>query len=111
MKSSESFGDFKNIDIFHVLETSIAEIKKIQNEEVQVEFNDPVENDTSNLDIIQSKEKVVETKVDREKKIKNMLKEVILVHLMLAKSYYMEQLGKKIKITFPVDTSIDIEED
>ena len=111
MKSSESFGDFKNIDIFHVLEAGIAEMRKIQNEEVQVEFNDPVENDTSNLDIVQSKEKVVETRVDREKKIKNMLKEATRVHLMLAKNYYMEQLGKKTKKTFPADTSIDIEED
>jgi hypothetical protein len=33
---------------------------------VQVEFNDPVENETTNLDITKSKEKVVKTRVDQK---------------------------------------------
>ena len=109
--SLESFGDLRNVDAFHVLEAGIAEMRKIQNQDVQVEFNDPVENDTTNLDIIESKGNVAETRGDREEKIENMLKEATRIHLMLAKSFYMEQLGKKAKITFPVDTSIDMEED
>ena len=95
--SLETFGDLINIDTFHVLEADIAEMKKLQNGKVQVEFNDHVENDTSNLDIVQFKKKVVETRVDRKEKIKNMLKDATQVHLMLARNYYMEQLGKKTK--------------
>ena len=34
--SLETFGDLKNIDTFHVLEAGIVEMRKIQNEEVQV---------------------------------------------------------------------------
>lgn len=40
-----------------------------------------------------------------------MLKKTTRVHLMLAKDYYMEQLGKNSKVIFAVDISIDIEED
>ena len=52
MTSSETFGDLRNIDTFHILEPGIAEMRKIQNEEMQVEFNNLIENDTSNLDIV-----------------------------------------------------------
>jgi hypothetical protein len=40
-----------------------------------------------------------------------MLKEAIQTHLLLAKNYYIEQLGIKAKIVFLVDIGIDIEED
>jgi hypothetical protein len=50
---------------------------------VQVEFNYPIANDTTNSDIIESKEKVAETKVDRDERIKSMLKEATQIHLML----------------------------
>jgi hypothetical protein len=78
---------------------------------VQVEFNDPIESDTTNLDIIEFEENVAETRADHEERIKGMLKEATETHLILADSYYSEQLRKKTKIAFPVDTSIGIEED
>ena len=78
---------------------------------MQVKFNDPLENDTTHLDIVEPIEKIAETIVDRKEKIKNMLKKTTRIHLMLAKDYYMEQLGKNSKVIFAIDTSIDIEED
>jgi hypothetical protein len=107
--SLESFGDLKNAYMFHVLETGIAEMRKVQKQVVQVEYNGLVENNTINLDIIESKDKVAKTRIDHEERIKSMIKEA--THLILAKSYYIEQVGKKTKIAFPIDTSIDIEED
>jgi len=85
----EAFGVFKNINTFHVLKASIVEMKKIQNQEVHVELNDSIENDMSNLDIVQFKEKVAETRVDCEE-IKKMFNEIIGVHLIWAKSYFTE---------------------
>ena len=57
---------------------------------MQVEFNDSIENDTSNLDILWSKENIVEIKIDRKERIINILKETTRIYLMLAKNYYME---------------------
>jgi hypothetical protein len=45
-------------------------MRKIQNEEVQVEFNDPVENDTTNLDIKNSEEKVIKKRLEYKEIIK-----------------------------------------
>jgi hypothetical protein len=73
---------------------------------VQLEFNDFVENDTTNLDIIESKEKVVETRADHKERIKSMLKEATQTHLILAEIYYIEQFKKKTKIAFPINTLI-----
>ena len=80
MTSSKAFGDLNNINAFPVLEADIAKMKKMQNEKVKIEFNDPIENDTNNLDIVQSKENIAEIKVDRGEKIKNMSKEATRVH-------------------------------
>lgn len=52
MISLELFGDLKNIDTFHILETNIVEMKKIKNQKVQVEINDHIQNDIINLDIV-----------------------------------------------------------
>ena len=41
-----------NIYTFYVQYLGIFEMKKIQNQKMQIEFNDHVENDISNLDII-----------------------------------------------------------
>jgi hypothetical protein len=56
--SPESFCDLRNADMFYVLEASIAEMRKAQKQVVQVEFTDLVKNNTINLDILESKEKV-----------------------------------------------------
>lgn len=74
MTSLESFGDLKIVDLFHALEADIVEIRKIQNQDVQVEFNDDMNNDTTNLDIIESEENVAKTIVNCKENIKNMLK-------------------------------------
>ena len=47
--SLKSFNNLGNIDTFHVLEADIVKMRKIQNQEVQVEFKDPVENDTTTV--------------------------------------------------------------
>jgi len=44
---AESFADLRNADRFYALEASILEMKNIQKQVVQVEFNDPLENDTT----------------------------------------------------------------
>lgn len=50
--SLETFGNLRYINTFHVLEANIAKMRLIQNQEVQVKYNDLVENDTSKLDIV-----------------------------------------------------------
>lgn len=45
-------------------------MNKIQNQKLQVEFNDHVENNTRNLDIVESKENIVETRVAVTKRLK-----------------------------------------
>jgi hypothetical protein len=62
----------------------------MQKQVVQVEFNDPIENDTTNLNIIESEEKIVESRADHEEMIKSMLKKAIRTHLMLVESYYIK---------------------
>lgn len=66
MTSLESFADLNNVDILHILEVRIAEMRMLQNQEVQIEFNDTIENYTSNFNILQSEEKAIETRVDYE---------------------------------------------
>jgi hypothetical protein len=65
-------------------------VRKMQKQVVQVEFNDPIENDTTNLNIIESEEKIVESRADHEEMIKSMLKKAIRTHLMLVESYYIK---------------------
>jgi hypothetical protein len=62
----------------------------MQKQVVQVEFNDPIENDTTNLNIIESEEKIVESRADHDEMIKSMLKKAIRTHLMLVESYYIK---------------------
>ena len=104
---TQSFGALKNADMFHALEASILEMRSIQKQLVQVEFNDPVENDTTNFEDIDIGD---ETKLHCEERIKAMLQEATRTHMMLAKSYYMDHLAKTTMVTFPVDSSYDIEE-
>ena len=47
--SLQSFGDFRNVDLFYVLESGISEMKNIQREIVQIEFNDI---DTHEMDMV-----------------------------------------------------------
>lgn len=95
MTSLESFSDRRNVDTFHVLEANIVEMRKIQNQDMQVEFNDDVNNDTTNIDIIESEENVAKTIVDYDENIKNILKRTTRIYLMWKINYYMEGLKKK----------------
>jgi hypothetical protein len=91
--------------MFYVLESDISEMKNIQREVVQIEFNDI---DTSDMDIaFELEENVAETIGDRDKRTNDMLKEATKFHLMLVDIYYKEQLKKKIKIVFLEDVSME----
>jgi len=93
----ESFGDLRNADTFYVLEANILEMRNMQKQVVQVEFNDPMKND---ITIFEDIEIGCESRVDREERMKAMLQEVVRTHMMLAKSYYKDHLAKTTKVTF-----------
>ena len=85
--SLQSFGDFRNVDLFYVLESGISEMKNIQREIVQIEFNDI---DTHEMDMVfELKENNPETKGDRDEKTKIMLKEA--TEFLLDASRYLLQ--------------------
>jgi len=71
---AESFGDLRNADIFYALEASILEMRIMQKQVVQVEFNDPMENDTTTSEDI---EIGCESRVDHEERMKAMLQEAV----------------------------------
>ena len=71
---AESFGDLKNTDRFYALEASILEMRNIQKQVVQVEFNDPMENDTTTFEDIDIGG---ERRVDCEKRMKSKLQEAV----------------------------------
>lgn len=50
---------------------------------MQIKFNDHVKNNTTNLNIIESEEKLIKIRVDYNGKIRKMLKEATRIHLML----------------------------
>jgi hypothetical protein len=103
--SQESFGDFRDVDLFHVLQSGISEMKNIQREVVQIEFNDI---GTSEMDMaVEVEENGDETRGDREERSKILLKEATEFHLMLADIYYKEQLKRKATVVFPENASIE----
>jgi len=103
--SLQYFCDFRDMDMFYVLESGISEMRNIQREIVQIEFNDI---DTNEMDIVFELEKnVVETRGDRDERTKNILKEATEFHLMLVNIYYKEQLKRKAKVVFPEDVSME----
>ena len=82
-----------------MLESGISEMKNMQREVVQIKFNGI---DTNELDMpFEFENYIAETRGDRVKRTKIILKETIELHLMLANTYYKEQLKKKIKVIFP----------
>ena len=105
---AESFGlDLRNTDRFYAFEASILEMRNIQKQVVQVEFNDPMENDTTTFEDIDIGR---EYRVDREERMKAMFQEVVRTHMILAKSFYKDHLAKTTKVTFLLDSSFDSEE-
>jgi len=75
-------------------------MRNMQKQVVQVEFNDPMENDITTSEDI---EIGCESGVDREERMKAMLQEAVQTHMMLAKSYYKDHLAKTTTKTFPLD--------
>jgi hypothetical protein len=103
--SLQNFGDFRDVDLFHVLESGISKMRNIQREVVQIEFNDI---DTSKMDMaFELEENVAETRGHRDERTKIMLKEATEFHLMLADIYYKKQLKRKTKVVFPEDVSME----
>ena len=99
--SEESFGNFRDVDLFHVLQSGISEMRNIQREVVQTEFNDIGTNERD-MDV---EENDAETRGDREERSKMLLKEATEFHLMLADIYYKEQLKRKGTVVFPENAS------
>jgi len=50
---AESFGDLRNADTFYALEVIILEMRNMQKQVVQVEFNDPMGNNTTTFEDIE----------------------------------------------------------
>ena len=93
--SLQNFGDFRAMDLFHVLEFGISNMRNIQREVVQIEFNDI---DTSEMDMtFKLEENVAEIRGDRDERTKIMLKEPNEFHLMLADIHYKKQLKRKLR--------------
>ena len=88
-----------------MLESDFKEMRNIQKEVVQIEFNDI---DTIEMNMAFELEKnVIETKGDKYERTKNMLKEATEFNLMLADIYYKEQLKIKTKVVFSKDVSME----
>ena len=78
----QNFGDFRAVDLFHVLEFGISEMRNIQREVVQIKYNNI---DTNEMEMVfELEENVTETRGDRDERKKIMLKEATKFHLMLA---------------------------
>ena len=104
---NKSLGILQNIDIFKALEASLREMRKLY------EVN-PEANETSFIEMEEEEEveggndEGRETKVERQKNMKQMLAETTRVHLLLAKYFYNAHLAQKSILQFEVcnyDTS------
>ncbi|CAA9512094.1 MAG: hypothetical protein AVDCRST_MAG96-2509 [uncultured Segetibacter sp.] len=99
-EANKALGNMHETDMFHVLESSLKEMREIQKKKPRAEetpFIEPEEKEEiENENDIDHQE----TKKERQDRMKDMLTDAYRVHELLAKSFYRAQLVDKTTIEF-----------
>ena len=98
-ETNMSFGNLQNIDMFKVLEASLREMRELQKINPEAEETPFIELEEEE-EVEGGNDEGEETKVERQKNMKQMLAEATRVHLLLAKSFYKAHLAQKSTLRF-----------